>query len=85
VPRRRDTGRGRLRCRAVAKLIQRYLDVELADTRAVLIADHLDLCPRCGLDAQTWRWLKGAIAGLAPPDDPDQVARLRSFMETLPG
>jgi anti-sigma factor RsiW len=77
-------GRNRtVRCRTVAKVVQAYLDGELADSRAVLIADHLDACRRCGMDAETWRWLKSTVAGLRPPDDPDRLGRLRAFVEQL--
>lgn len=73
----------KVRCRTVARVVQAYLDGELHDSRAVLIADHLDRCRDCGLDAQTWRWLKSSVAGLQPPDDPEPLERLRAFVEEL--
>jgi anti-sigma factor RsiW len=75
--------RPRLSCRAVARLLQAYLDGELADPRAVLVADHLDECRRCGLEAETWQWLKGAVAGLRPAHDPEQIDHLRAFVDEL--
>ncbi|MEX2621703.1 MAG: zf-HC2 domain-containing protein [Egibacteraceae bacterium] len=72
-----------LRCRTVARLVQAYLDGELHDRRGVLIADHLDRCRDCGLDAQTWLWLKSTVAGLQTPDESEQLERLRAFVEDL--
>jgi anti-sigma factor RsiW len=75
--------RSRLSCRQVGRLLQAYLDGELRDTRAVLVADHLDACLRCGLDAGTYRWLKAQLTGLAPSEDQRQLDRLRAFAQEL--
>ena len=72
-----------LSCRQLARLLQRYLDGELQDPRAVLVADHLDACLDCGLEAGTYRWLKAQIAGLAPAEDERQLERLRRFADAL--
>lgn len=72
-----------LNCRKVGRLLQAYLDGELADPRAILVADHLDVCRRCGLEAETWEWLKAAVAGLEAGDDPEQLERLRAFADKL--
>jgi anti-sigma factor RsiW len=75
--------RSRLSCREVGRLLHAYLDNELNDARAVLLADHLDACLRCGLDASSYRWLKAQLADLEPRDDPAQLERLRGFAEQL--
>ena len=72
-----------LSCRKVGKLLQAYLDGELHDPRSVLVADHLDACLRCGLEASSYRWLKAQLAGLEPDDDERQLDRLRDFAEAL--
>jgi anti-sigma factor RsiW len=72
-----------LDCRAVGRLLQAYLDDELGDPRAVAVADHLDACLACGMDAVTYRWLKAELAGLARADDPRQVERVQAFAEAL--
>lgn len=73
----------RLHCRAVARMLQAYLDGELAEPMASLVAQHLDLCLRCGLDADTWRWLKRNLGGLARAEDPDRLTRLQTFVDDL--
>lgn len=72
-----------LSCRQVGRLLQSYLDGELPDARAVLVADHLDACLRCGLEASSYRWLKARLAGLAPRPDEGQLGRLRAFTDAL--
>jgi anti-sigma factor RsiW len=74
---------GPLSCRRVGRLLQAYLDDELPDARAVLIADHLDACLRCGLAAETYRWLKARLAGLAADTDEHQLDRIRRFADGL--
>jgi anti-sigma factor RsiW len=78
-----EQSREPLSCRQVARLLQAYLDGELRDARAVLVADHLDACLRCGLEAGTYRWLMAQLAGLAPSDDTRQLDRLREFANAL--
>jgi anti-sigma factor RsiW len=72
-----------LSCRKVGKLLQAYLDGELTDARSVLVADHLDMCLRCGLEASTYRWLKAQLAGLSAGEDERQLDRLRAFADEL--
>ena len=74
-----------LSCRSVGRLLQAYLDGELPDARAVLVADHLDACLRCGLEADSYRWLKAQLAGLATPADQQQLERMRRFADRLTG
>lgn len=77
------TRRNALSCRKVGKLLQTYLDGELDDVRGARIAEHLDTCLRCGLDARTYRWLAAHLSGLAPRDDQYQLDRLRAFADGL--
>lgn len=74
---------GPLSCRRVGRLLQAYLDDELPDARAVLIADHLDACLRCGLEAEAYRWLKARLTGLAADTDEHQLDRIRRFADGL--
>jgi anti-sigma factor RsiW len=75
--------RGPLSCRQVGRLLQAYLDGELPDVRTVLVADHLDDCLRCGMEASSYRWLKECLAGLAPRTDDRQLDRLRAFADEV--
>lgn len=79
----RQRAPGPLSCRQVGRLLQAYLDGELPDARAVLVADHLDACLRCGLEASSYRWLKARLAGLAPRTDDCQLDRLQAFADEL--
>jgi anti-sigma factor RsiW len=79
----RTQSRGPLSCRQVGRLLQAYLDGELPDARSVLVADHLDACLRCGLEASSYRWLKTRLAGLALRTDDRQITRLRAFADAL--
>lgn len=81
--RRRQSRSDTIDCREVARLVQAFLDGEIIDPRAVRVADHLDTCLTCGLEADTYRWLKAAIAGLARADDPRQLERLQRFVDAL--
>lgn len=72
-----------LSCRAVAKLIQAYLDGEIADPRGVLVANHLDDCRRCGMEAEAYRALIRSLRASATPDDHGQLARLEAFANAL--
>lgn len=72
-----------LDCRAVGRLLQSFLDGEIGDPRAVAVANHLDACRDCGMDAEGYRWLKAAVAGVARADDPRVVQRLQAFAEAL--
>jgi anti-sigma factor RsiW len=73
-------------CRRVTRLLQAYLDGELAPAPAETVRHHLDVCRRCGLEASTYEAIKVAIGAGAPdpqPVDADAVARLRAFAQRL--
>lgn len=75
-----------LSCPEVGRLLQRFLDGELADDVEIeLLSDHLDECRRCGLEADTYRKIKSALAGRRVPVPPASVARLREFGDQLAG
>ena len=73
-----------LSCPEVGRLLQRYLDAELGDDAEVdALTAHLDECQRCGLEADTYRKIKEALASRREPVPPDTVERLRVFGEQL--
>jgi predicted anti-sigma-YlaC factor YlaD len=73
-------------CRQVAKVLQSYLDGETEAPTSSMVAEHLEVCRKCGLEASTYLAIKTAIAASSPesrPVDEDAVARLRDFAEGL--
>ncbi len=80
--RRRDDA---LDCGQVARVLQSYLDDELTVTTAREVADHLEQCRRCGMEADTYRDLKQRLSRFADPVDQVAVERLRRFVDELAG
>ncbi|MDZ7678836.1 MAG: zf-HC2 domain-containing protein [Acidimicrobiales bacterium] len=70
-------------CHQVGKLLQRYLDGHIDPDRAELIADHLEECRRCGLEAETYERIKTSLATHCAEVPQDAVDRLRHFGERL--
>ena len=65
-------------------MLQSYLDGESDPPTSAVVAQHLEECRRCGLEASTYRTIKAALAG--SPDgeiDDATVERLRRFAERL--
>lgn len=71
--------RARLSCHQVGRVLQTYLDRELDDETAEKVAEHLEDCRRCGLEAATYRSLKASLRERSASPDPERVARLREF------
>jgi len=69
------------RCYRTSRALQRYLDGEADELTATRIAEHLEECRRCGLQATTYRAIKRALRG----HDVDELAlrRLRSLNRSL--
>ena len=72
-------------CRAVARVLQTYLDGDLDDDFAAKIGAHLDACKHCGLEFETYRQIKSSLARRLPEVDPAAVARLRAFGARIAG
>lgn len=71
-------------CPEVGRLLQRYLDDELhADADAEMLSEHLELCRRCGLEADTYAKIKTALASRRAEVPAESVDRLRAFGERL--
>lgn len=73
-------------CLRVTRVLQSYLDGEVDETTSAIVAQHLEECRRCGLEASTYRTIKAAITqtGSGPAAvDPAAVERLRSFAHDL--
>lgn len=71
-------------CLRVIRELDAYLDGEIADRlTSVRIASHLDICRRCGLEAQVLADLKAGLRRLAPAVDSGTMDRLRRFARRL--
>jgi predicted anti-sigma-YlaC factor YlaD len=70
-------------CDHVLELLQFYLDSEIDADRARLIAEHLDECRSCGLEAETYEMIKTSLAAKRPTVPAESVARVREFAEQL--
>lgn len=75
----------RSRCRKVARVLQDYLDGESDGATTTMVAEHLEQCRRCGLEASTYQAIKSAIAASAADVviDAAAVERLRRFADGL--
>ena len=72
-----------LTCCEVGKLRQSYLDGETDERATAKVAEHLEDCRRCGLEAGIYREIKASLARQAPTLPETTLARLRRFGERL--
>src|ERR671919_2671904 len=72
-----------LTCREVGKLLQRYLDGETDEHATAKVAEHLEDCRRCGLEAGIYREIKASLARRAPSLPDTTLIRLRRFGDQL--
>lgn len=71
------------RCVRTARVLQRYLDGETDETTARRVAEHLESCRRCGLQARTYNAIKRSLrSGVGEVDDLT-LHRLHAFTRSL--
>lgn len=70
------------RCWQVLRELQSYLDGMTDEATDGKVTAHLEECRRCGLEADTYRAIKQAIAHHERPPH-SAVDRLRAFGENL--
>ena len=71
-------------CPEVGRLLQRFLDDELDDDAdPEMLSQHLELCRRCGLEADTYRKIKQALESRRAEVPKESLERLRTFGEQL--
>lgn len=75
----------RLRCLRTMRLLQDYIDGGLDDRAARRIADHLEACRRCGLEASIYRDIKAALGDRQGRIDERLMERLGNFGDRLAG
>lgn len=76
---RRKGKRKQLTCREVGRVLQAHLDGELELAEAQAVADHLNGCRGCGMEADVYAEIKAALCRQADELPPDALARLRRF------
>jgi prolipoprotein diacylglyceryl transferase len=70
-------------CQQVARALHAYLDQEVDEDTGRRMAAHLDLCLRCGLEAEVYRDIKASLAGSARAVPDLTLRRLRHFSDAL--
>lgn len=84
----RDRVVERRTCHEVGRVLQTYLDGELDQSSVAKVAAHLEHCRRCGMEANTYARIKGALTrvgreGWIHPEDRLSIERLRRFADGL--
>ena len=72
-----------LTCREVGRLLQRYLDGDTDEHATAKVAEHLEDCRRCGLEAAIYREIKASLARRATVLPETPLTRLRRFGQQL--
>ena len=73
-----------LSCRQLGKVLQTYLDGEIDEHTAQLVAGHLEKCKQCGLEAHTYEALISSLqTGLVDDESGAALERLASFGHRL--
>ncbi|GAB3488448.1 anti-sigma factor family protein [Amycolatopsis cihanbeyliensis] len=71
-----------LRCLRVMRTLQSHLDGEVDEDTSRWVAQHLEECRRCGLEADTYRAISDALAQHRH-GDAEAITRLRAFGAAL--
>lgn len=71
------------RCLRTSRALQRYLDGEADELTAARVAEHLEQCRRCGLQARTYQAIKDALRSGSRDVDDLTLRRLHAFSRAL--
>lgn len=69
----------RSRCLRTMRVLQAYLDGALEDVSSQKVAEHLEECRRCGLEADVYRSIKTSLGARRYDLDSRTVDDLRRF------
>ncbi len=75
--------KGGLNCLEVARILQSYLDAEPGKYSVESVANHLQECRRCGLEASDYRIMKASLASAGQSVPEDSLQRIREFTAKL--
>lgn len=70
-------------CARVVKVLQAFLDGELDEDQAGMVAAHLESCDRCGIEAAVYEQVKEQLTAFHLEPDAAAVGRLRSFADDI--
>ncbi|NUR29929.1 MAG: zf-HC2 domain-containing protein [Catenulispora sp.] len=71
-----------MECWRVSRVVQSYLDGHTDAVTARRVREHLEVCRRCGLEAETYRAIIDALAQNGRPAE-TALDRLRAFGDGL--
>ncbi len=69
-------------CRELQAFFQEYVDDELDEAAAARVAERLEACRGCGLEAGTYREIKRSIGRMERPPTAT-IERLETFARSL--
>lgn len=75
----------RARCMRTMRVLQGYLDGALDELPARRVAEHLEVCRRCGLEAEVYHAIKASLSRRDRSVDRQTVERLHRFGQRLAG
>ncbi|HLG01632.1 MAG TPA: zf-HC2 domain-containing protein [Acidimicrobiia bacterium] len=70
-------------CSEALEQLHAVLDGELPSEEARRIIDHLEACPPCELEGDSFRRIKEAVAASGNALDPASLARVRELTDRL--
>ncbi|NQU37503.1 MAG: zf-HC2 domain-containing protein, partial [Actinobacteria bacterium] len=71
-------------CREATRLLQSALDGQTDENTQNRVLRHLEACKRCGLEAETYRAIKGSLTTqFSEPGDSQAAADLVEFGRSL--
>ena len=85
ITRSRFRRSSRARCMEVRRVINGFVDGQVEEGFAAKIAEHLEDCRRCGLDAEVYANIKRSLQSKPPTIDDEAIDRLREFGSKLAG
>ena len=73
-----------MECRKIQEYFSAYLDGELPGAQADLVTRHLDVCPRCRQEYQTWESLWDSLLAEPVPAPTDLTAQVMARLRDRP-
>lgn len=84
IGRLRRLFRKQLSCAEVMEVLQAYLDGEVDDATARMVAEHLEDCLHCTHESDVYHRIKAKLASRRREIDPQVRIALEAFVRDLP-